>query len=263
VLCLPAPLTTGAASGHTCSNYGHSGHFAQDCPALKKAVAQGHVTHPPHGPQKVAIAKTGRVNYTTMEVVPEGEQFLVGTFSLNRYLTVVLFDSGATHDFITKACTQRYQLSIQHVDTPYLISTPRGRVVTKQIVLHTPLNLAGKLYKASLIILDGQGLDIILGMGWMKARQALLDTVARVVHLDSPIHGIHVLQLSSTSVANPSVHHTTAQNLEDIPVASVFPDIFPEDLLDMPPDQDVEFTIELQPGTAPISRCHTRCHQRS
>jgi hypothetical protein len=41
-----------------------------------------------------------------------------------------------------------------------------------------------------LIVLDGQGLDIILGMGWIKA---LVDTAARVVHLDSPMHGIHAL----------------------------------------------------------------------
>jgi hypothetical protein len=102
----------------------------------------------------VAIAKTGRINYTTMEDIPEGEQVLTGTFSLNGYPAVVLFDSGATHDFITKACTQRCQLSIHHIDTPYLISTPGGRVVTKQTIMHAPLDLAGKLYKPSLIVLD-------------------------------------------------------------------------------------------------------------
>jgi hypothetical protein len=124
----------------------------------------------------VAITKTGRVNYTTMEDIPEGEQVLAGTFSLNGYPAAVLFDSSATHDFITKACTQRCQLSIHHIDTPYLISTPGGRVVTKQTIMHAPLDLAGKLYKPSLIILDGQGLDIILGMGWMRAHKALVDT---------------------------------------------------------------------------------------
>jgi hypothetical protein len=72
--------------------------------------------------------------------------------------------------------------------------------------------------------------------------------------LNSPIDGIHVLQLSSPSVANPSVHHIAAQRLEDIHVASKFPDVFPEGFPGMPPDQDVEFTIELYPGTAPISR---------
>jgi hypothetical protein len=147
------------------------------------------------------------------------------------------------------------KMSVEHSSHrhPYLISTPGGRVVTKQIVMHTPLNLAGKLYKPSLIVLEGHGLDIILGMGWMRAHKALLDTATRVVHLDSPIHGIHVLQLSSISAATPSVHHTAAQSLEDIPIAYVFPDVFPEDLSGMPLDRDVEFTIELQPGTTPIS----------
>jgi hypothetical protein len=55
-------------------------------------------------------------------------------------------------------------------------------------------------------------------------------------------------------MAAPSVHHTAAQNLEDIPVAYEFRNIFPEDLPGMPPDRDVEFIIELQPGMAPISR---------
>jgi hypothetical protein len=198
--------------------------------------------------------KTGHVNYTTMEDIPEGKQVLMGTFSLNGYPVVVLFDSSATYDFISKACTQRCQLSIHHIDTPYLISTPEGRVVTKQIVMHTPLNLAGKLYKPTLIVLDGQELDIILCMGWMRAHKALLDTATQVVQLDSPIHGIYVLQLSSISAATPSVHHTTTQSLADIPVTYEFPDVFPEDLLGMPPDWDVEFTIELQPGVTPISR---------
>jgi hypothetical protein len=120
--------------------------------------------------------------------------------------------------------------------------------------MHAPLDLAGKLYKLSLIVLDGQGLDIILGMGWMRAHKALLDITTRVVQLGSPLYDTQVLQLSLISVATPSVHHTAAQNLEDIPVACEFPDVFSEDLPGMPPDRGVEFVIELQPDTTPISR---------
>jgi hypothetical protein len=140
---------------------------------------------------------------------------------------VTLFDSGATHDFISKTYTKGCQLVIQHINTPYMISTLGGKIVTKQMVMHTPINLAGEIYMPSLIVLGGQGLDIILGMGWMKAHKTLLDTAAQVVHLDSPMHGIHVLQLSSSSVVTSYVHHTTAQNLEDIPVACQFLDVFP------------------------------------
>jgi hypothetical protein len=91
-------------------------------------------------------------------------------------------------------------------------------------------------------------------MSWMNTHKALLDTVARVVHLDSPIHGIDVLRQSLSSSATPSIHHTAAQNIEDIPVACEFPNVFSKDLFGMPSNRDVEFTIELQPGATPISR---------
>jgi hypothetical protein len=134
------------------------------------------------------------------------------------------------------------------------MNTSGGKIITKQMVMNTPLNLVGKLYKTSLIVLDGQGIDVILGMGWMRIHKALLDTAARVVHLNSPVHGVTTLQLSLASVATTSVHNTTTKNLEDIPVVREFPDVFLDDLPGLPPDQDVEFTIELLPGTAPISR---------
>jgi hypothetical protein len=88
----------------------------------------------------------------------------------------------------------------------------------------------------------------------MKKHKAMLDTAAQMVHLDSPIHGGTTLHLSLPSVVPPSVHHTSAKNLEGIPLACEFPDVLLEDLPGMPLDRDVEFAIELQPSTAPISR---------
>jgi hypothetical protein len=209
-------------------------------------------SHPNHPPRAIA-AKTGRVNCTTMEAIPAGERVLAGTFSLGGCPIVILFDSGATHDFISKAHTQKHQLPIAHTHTPYKIGTPGGVIITRQFVLSIPLSLVGRVYKTSLIVLDGQGIDVILGMSWMKEHKALLDTAARIVQLDYPVHGITVLQLPTHPVTASSLHHLAAPSLEDIPVAHEYPDVFPDDWPGMPPDRDVEFTIELHPGMVPIS----------
>jgi hypothetical protein len=91
-------------------------------------------------------------------------------------------------------------------------------------------------------------------MSWMKEYMAVLDIAAHTVHLGSSTHGSVSLRLPSPTSIASMLHHTAAQSLEDIPVACEFPDIFLEDLSGMPPDQGVEFIIELQPGTTPISR---------
>jgi hypothetical protein len=135
-----------------------------------------------------------------------------------------------------------------------MILTLGGNVITQQLVINAPLNLAEKVYKTHLIVLDGQGIDVILGMSWMRDHKALLNSASRIMQLDSPDHGIVVLQLPSPSSTTPSPHHTTVQKLKDIRVTCEFSDVFPEDLSGMPPDQDVEFTSELQPVTTPISR---------
>jgi hypothetical protein len=125
----------------------------------------------------VAVVKIGCVNYTTMEDILKSEQVLVSMFSLNGYLVVILFDSDATHDFISKTCIQKSQLTIQHMSTPYMIKTLGEKINTNQLVKDVPLNLGGKEYQTCLIVLEGQSIDVILGMGSMKAHKTLLDTI--------------------------------------------------------------------------------------
>jgi hypothetical protein len=185
-----------------------------------------------------------------MKDVPKGGPILTGTFSFNGHPIIILFYSGATHDFISKTYTQKHKLVVKSIITPYMICTPGGNVFTEQLAVSTPLSIAGKIYKTHLLVLEGQGIDVILGMSWMRDHKALLDTATRNVQLDSPVHGITILQLSTHPVIASSLHHLTTPSLEDIPVAHEYLD----DLPGMTPNRDVEFTIDLQLGTTPISR---------
>jgi hypothetical protein len=67
--------------------------------------------------------------------------------------------------------------------------TSRGRMVANKMVHKIPLELAGRVFPTTLVILEGQRIDVILGMNWMKMHQAVLDISAHLVHLDSPIYG--------------------------------------------------------------------------
>jgi hypothetical protein len=50
------------------------------------------------------------------------------------------------------------------------------------------------------------------------------------------------------------VNQLKADSIEDIRVVCEYPDVFPDDLPGMPPERDIEFIIDLLPGTAPIAK---------
>jgi predicted aspartyl protease len=116
-----------------------------------------------------------------------GEEVLAGTFFLNEHLVIILFDSGASHVFISSTCAKTVMLSMVAAEAPYVISTPRGWVDADWIVCKAPLELAGRVFSTDLIILKGQRLDVTLGMSWMKRHRPILDIAGRLVHLDSPV----------------------------------------------------------------------------
>jgi hypothetical protein len=88
----------------------------------------------------------GLRHYTTMEEIPTGEEVLVGTFFLNEHLVIILFDSGASHDFISSTYAKKAMLSVVTAGALYVINTPRGRVDADRIVRKAPLELAGRVF---------------------------------------------------------------------------------------------------------------------
>jgi hypothetical protein len=135
-----------------------------------------------------------------------------------------------------------------------VISTPIGRVDDDQVVQKVLLELSGRIFSTNLIILSGQGIDLILGMSWMKVHRAVLDIGGRFVHLDSPMYGKVILHLPAISRIKASLHHVVEQKLEDIHVIREYPNVFPDELPRMPPERAIEFKIELQPGIALVAK---------
>ena len=96
--------------------------------------------------QNVAHFKPGQVHYTTLEGIPEGAPVMAGTFSINDQPVTVLFDSGASHTFISKYCATRLGLEIGNMSIPYNIHSPGGQLITNQTVKQVPLKFQGKIF---------------------------------------------------------------------------------------------------------------------
>jgi hypothetical protein len=196
----------------------------------------------------------GRVNFTTLAELPDGAPIMSGTFSIYHKPVVTLFDSGATHSFISNNCGTRIGLDLCPTKGSYMISTPGGKITSNQMVKSVPIQLGSKLIKTNLVLLNLEGIDVILGTNWMTEHRVLLDISSRVIEIDSPYQGATTLYLPQQEYPHSCAYAITNIKIKDIPVVCEYPDVFPDDLPGMPRDRDIEFIIELQPGTAPISK---------
>jgi hypothetical protein len=79
--------------------------------------------------------------------------------------------------------------------------------VANQMAREVPLELAGHVFPTHLVVLDGQGIDVILGMSWMKQHKAILDIAKWLVYLNSLIYGKIVLHLLVVVRIKAYVHH--------------------------------------------------------
>ena len=118
------------------------GHWAKECPHPKKNG------NPNQNNQRQANARArpGYVHYTAVEEVPTGEVVMAGMFLINKHPAVVLFDSGASHSFMSQAFASSHDQEIIEVSKGgYNISSAGGTISTKKIVKNMLISIQGSI----------------------------------------------------------------------------------------------------------------------
>jgi hypothetical protein len=136
---------------------------------------------------------------------------------------------------------------------PLIVSSPGGEMKIGYLCPQVKINIMGVDFLANLVVLKSWGIDIILGMDWLQKHDGVIQCRKKSVLLTSP-QGERIEYVGTPSSNSGTVNSVEGKALEDIRVVNEFPDVFSEDLPGMPPDRDIEFSIELIPGTAPISK---------
>ena len=130
------------------------------------------------------------MHYTAVEEVPAGEVVTAGMFLVNKHPAIVLFDSGASHSFMSQAFASRHDQKIIEVSKGgYNISSTGATISTNKIVKNVLISIQGREYITDLIILPGLSMSVILGMNWMKDHGVLIDTSTRTIMLREPMGG--------------------------------------------------------------------------
>jgi hypothetical protein len=101
-----------------------------------------------------------------VEEAQEAPDMVIGMFFVNDTSAVVLFDSGASHSFITAAYIEKHNLPIALLRWQMILSSLGGDMPARQLCPKVNLKIRGVDFVANLIVLELKGINIILGMDW-------------------------------------------------------------------------------------------------
>ncbi|TYK23816.1 ty3-gypsy retrotransposon protein [Cucumis melo var. makuwa] len=224
----------------TCFKCRQEGHTVDRCPMRLTGNAQNQGAGAPH---------QGKIFATNKTEAQKAGTVVTGTLLVLGHYTLVLFDSGLSHSFISSAFVLHARLEIE---------------------------IAGHVIEVTLLVLDMLDFDVILGMDWLVANHASIDCSRKEVAFNLPslasfkfkregsrslpkvisaMRASKLLSQGTWSILASMVDTRQVDvSLSSEPVVRDYLDVFPEELSRLPPHNEIEFAIELEPGTVPISR---------
>ncbi|GJX91673.1 reverse transcriptase domain-containing protein [Tanacetum coccineum] len=278
--CRSPPNVNTGANQRACFECGAQGHFKKDCPKLKNNNNRGNQAGNAKAQAKVYAVGNAGAN-------PDNN-VVTGTFLLNNRYASILFDTGADRSFVSTAFSSRIVITPTALDHDYNVELADGRIVgLNTIIRGCTLNLLNHPFNIDLMPVELGSFDVIIGMDWLAKYHAVIVCAEKIVRIpfgdeilivrgdgSSNKHGTRLNIISCTKAqeyltkgchvflenitATKDEDKSKGKRLEDVSVVQEFPEVFPKDLLGIPPTRQVEFRIDLVPGATPVARAPYR-----
>ncbi|XP_070054493.1 uncharacterized protein [Nicotiana tomentosiformis] len=201
---------------------------------------------------------------------------VTGTLTVFTFDVYALMDPGSSLSYVTPYIAKKFRIEPEKLCEPFEVSTLVGEsVIARCIYRRYPVKVYYRLTVADLVELEMVDFDVIMGMDWLESSYATVGCRTKIVSFEFPSEP--VLEWKGDAVAHMGrfisylkarkmiskgyiyhlvrVRDADAQipTLQSVPIVNEFPKVFPEDLPGVPPDREIDFGIDLLPGTKPIS----------
>ncbi|TYK23874.1 ty3-gypsy retrotransposon protein [Cucumis melo var. makuwa] len=255
-----------AGSG-VCFRCRQPGHTTDACPRKPFETT-------PHQP---SASQQGRVFATTLQEAERAGTVVTGTLPILWHYAFVLFDSRSSHSFISSVFVQHVGLEVEPLGRVLFVSTPSREVLlSKEKIKACRVEIANHVLDVTLLVLDMRDFDVILGMDWLSTNHASIDCFDKEVVFNPPsgpsfkFRGADIVcipkvisAMKASKLLNQGTWGILASvvdtrepevSLSSEPVVREYLDVFPDELPGLLPPREIDFAIELESGTAPISR---------
>ncbi|EOY31685.1 Uncharacterized protein TCM_038736 [Theobroma cacao] len=226
--------------------------------AIRSGVESNTSSHPPSRPQTCTATRVFAVTEDEARVRPGAVTGTVSLFDKDAY---VLIDSGSDRSYVSTTFASITDRNLSPLEEEIVVHTPLG----EQLIRNTCYRDCGVRV----------GEDEFRGMDWLTAHRANVDCFRKEVVLRNS-EGVEIVFVGERRVLPSCVISAIKASklvqkgystylayvidtskgepkLEDVLIVSEFPEVFPDDLPGLPPNRELEFPIDLLPGTAPIS----------
>nr|GEU80273.1 putative reverse transcriptase domain-containing protein [Tanacetum cinerariifolium] len=208
---------------------------------------------------------------------------IMGTLLLNNFYAKILFDTGADRSFVSTTFSALIDITPTTLENHYDVELADEKIIgVNTIIRGYTLNFMNQPFNIDLMHVPLGSFDVIIGMDWLTKYHGVIICDEKIVRVpfgrevlvfqsnrDNQKEASRLNIISCTKAQEylskgcdvflayitpkEAKDKLEGKRLEDVPIVRDFPKVFPEDLLGIPPAQQVEFQIDLVPGATPVA----------
>jgi hypothetical protein len=222
-----------------CFSCGQSGHYANRCPrkSPNQTPTPGTNQNINHNANNIASTPArqnqarARVNHVAVEDAEAAPDVIIGMILVNDNGAIVLFDSGASHSFVDANFVQKHNLPLAMLKNRMIVSSPGGDMHARHVYSKVSIHIRGVEFLANLIVLESNGIDMILRMDWLSKYKGMINCAKKVVSLTTS-NGKEMEYVAENLVTDKAasnrvvLNQLDAASTMDVRTVSEFLDVF-------------------------------------